>query len=45
VTLALDERALGRWTPEAGWTTDPGAHAVEVGRSSRDLRSSVTVDR
>jgi beta-glucosidase len=45
VTLALDERALGRWTAEEGWTTDPGAYAVEVGRSSRDLRSSVTIER
>jgi beta-glucosidase len=45
VTVALDERAFGRWTTEEGWTVDAGEHVVEVGRSSGDLRSSVTLDR
>jgi len=45
VTLALDERAFGRWTVEAGWKTDSGEHVVEVGRSSRDLVASVSVER
>jgi beta-glucosidase len=45
VALALDERAFGRWTAEAGWTVDAGEHVVEVGRSSRDLRSSVAIER
>jgi len=45
VTVGLDERAFGRWTAEEGWTTDAGEHVVEVGRSSGDLRSSVTIER
>ncbi|MEF8851941.1 MAG: glycoside hydrolase family 3 C-terminal domain-containing protein [Haloarculaceae archaeon] len=45
VTLALDERAFGRWTPDEGWTTDPGAYVVETGRSARDPRASVVIER
>jgi beta-glucosidase len=45
VTVTLDERAFGRWTADEGWTTEAGEHVVEVGRSSGDLRSSVTIER
>ena len=45
VTLALDERAFGRWTEADGWTTDAGEHVVEIGRSAGDLRRSISIER
>jgi beta-glucosidase len=45
VEVALDDRALGRYDESAGWTVDAGAHAVEVGRSSRDRRGAAAVER
>ncbi|WP_254768942.1 beta-glucosidase family protein [Salinilacihabitans rarus] len=44
VDVDLDERALGRYDPDEGWTVDPGTYAVELGRSSRDQRLAVEVD-
>jgi len=44
VELSLDERAIGRYDAEEGaWVTDDGALTVAVGRSSRDLRATVTL--
>jgi beta-glucosidase len=45
VAVALDERAFGRYDADEGWTVDPGEHAVSLGRSSRDLRLDVTIER
>lgn len=45
VDLDLDELAFSRYDPEAGWTVDPGTYVVEVGRSSRDARSTVELRR
>ncbi|WP_226023315.1 beta-glucosidase family protein [Halomicrobium salinisoli] len=45
VELTLDERALGRYDADEGWTVDDGEFTVHVGRSSRDLRDSVTIER
>jgi beta-glucosidase len=45
VSLALDERALGRYDADDGWTVDDGAVTVHVGRSSRDLRLSATFEQ
>ncbi|MFC7139329.1 beta-glucosidase [Halosimplex aquaticum] len=45
VAVDLDERAFGRYDESDGWTVDAGEHVVSVGRSSRDLRLEVSVDR
>ncbi|WP_415381550.1 beta-glucosidase [Halosimplex sp. TS25] len=45
VAVALDERAFGRYDESDGWTVDSGEHVVSVGRSSRDLRLGVSIDR
>ncbi|WP_135363619.1 beta-glucosidase family protein [Halosimplex halophilum] len=45
VTLDLDERAFGRYDAGEGWTVDPGEYLISLGRSSRDLRLDVTVER
>ena len=45
VELALDERALGRYDDDSGWTVDDGTFAVSVGRSSRDLRLRTEIER
>ncbi|WP_254546930.1 beta-glucosidase [Halomarina pelagica] len=45
VDVELDERAFARYDPERGWVTDAGRYVVEVGRSSRDVRTTVGVDR
>ena len=45
VSLDLDERALGRYDADDGWTVDDGTVTVTVGRSSRDLRLSAELDR
>jgi len=44
VTVALDHRAIRSWTPGVGWTMPDGTYRVEVGRSSRDIRLTVTYD-
>ncbi|GAA0718217.1 hypothetical protein GCM10009060_07800 [Halorubrum trapanicum] len=45
VEIDLDDRAFGRYDESAGWTVDSGAYVVEVGRSSRDFRGRVSVER
>lgn len=45
VEVELDERAFARYDPEKGWTTDPGSYTVEVGRSSRDVRTTAAFER
>jgi beta-glucosidase len=45
VEVDLDEAAFARYDPEAGWATDAGEYVVEVGRSSRDARSTVGIKR
>lgn len=45
IELPLGQRAFAFWHPKTrAWTVEPGAFTVSVGRSSRDLRSSVTID-
>jgi beta-glucosidase len=45
VALTLDRRAFSFWHPrKRRWAVEPGAFEVAVGRSSRDLRASATVD-
>ncbi|AUG48874.1 glycosyl hydrolase [Haloarcula taiwanensis] len=45
VTLTLDDLAFSRYVPDSGWTVDSGTYTVEIGRSSRDVRTTVAVDR
>ncbi|KAA9397902.1 glycosyl hydrolase [Haloarcula sp. CBA1130] len=45
VELALDDLAFSRYDPDSGWTVDTGTYTVEIGRSSRDIRTTVPVDR
>lgn len=44
VTVRVDPRALQVWDDD-GWVTPPGTYRLHVGRSSRDLRGWVDVDR
>ena len=41
VSVSLDELALSYFDPEEGWAADEAPHAVEIGRSARDLRLTV----
>ena len=45
VTLTLDDLALSRYDTDGGWTVDSGTYTVEVGRSSRDVRATATLER
>lgn len=46
VTLALDRRAFAVWDPRGhGWVVEGGAFELRVGASSRDIRSTVRIDR
>jgi beta-glucosidase len=47
VSVSLDERAFAYYDESDGWTVPEGSYTVSVGRSSRDLRSqvSITLDR
>jgi len=45
VALTLDDLAFSRYDPNSGWTVDTGTYTVEIGRSSRDIRTTVPVDR
>ncbi|WP_313692158.1 beta-glucosidase [Halorarum halobium] len=46
VELDLDDRAFAYYDEDAGeWTVDSVAFTVELGRSSRDARATVTVER
>ncbi len=38
VDLSVPRRTLARFDEADGWTVDPGAYSVAVGRSSRDLQ-------
>ncbi len=41
VTLTLGPNAFAYWdTKKHGWQTDPGAYALDIGASSRDIRLS-----
>ncbi len=47
VSVELDQRAFSYWSPlHHGWVVEPGAFAIDVGPSSRDLplTHTVTVD-
>lgn len=44
VTLSLDPNAFAYWNAKKhDWQTDPGAYALDIGASSRDIRLSGTV--
>ncbi len=44
VMLTLGPEAFAFWnTKTHGWTTDPGAYALDIGASSRDIRLSATL--
>ncbi|WP_084125072.1 beta-glucosidase [Demequina sp. NBRC 110054] len=43
VELALDDRAFAYWGTQ-GWTVEPGDFVVELGRSSRDIVASQTLE-
>ena len=43
VRLDLDERAFAFWGTD-GWVVEPGLFRIEVGASSRDIRSVTIVD-
>ncbi|MFC5278049.1 beta-glucosidase [Halorubrum rubrum] len=45
VTVGLNDLAFSRYDPADGWTVDAGEYAVEVGRSARDARIELTVER
>ncbi|SFS08754.1 beta-glucosidase [Halomicrobium zhouii] len=45
VDVTLDDLAFRRYDESDGWTVDPGAYGVEVGRSSRDVRAETGVSR
>ncbi|SIS03339.1 beta-glucosidase family protein [Natronorubrum thiooxidans] len=44
VDLDLESRALGRYDLEQGWVVDPGTYTVEVARSARDVRKTVSLE-
>ncbi|MFI5044459.1 MAG: glycoside hydrolase family 3 C-terminal domain-containing protein, partial [Acidimicrobiales bacterium] len=45
VHLELDHRSFATWDLSTStWTVADGAHTIDVGASSRDLRSSVTIE-
>ena len=43
VTVSVDHDAFAYYDDEDGWTIPRGTHVLHVGRSSRDIRFSVTV--
>ncbi|MCU4743764.1 beta-glucosidase [Natronoglomus mannanivorans] len=45
VEITLADRALARYDEDDGWTVDPGEYVLEVGRSSRDVRSTTALER
>ncbi|NKE37064.1 glycosyl hydrolase [Natronococcus sp. JC468] len=45
VTVDLEALAFARYGEDGeGWTVDPGEYALEVGRSSRDIRATLRTD-
>ncbi|UPV99173.1 glycoside hydrolase family 3 C-terminal domain-containing protein [Halorussus gelatinilyticus] len=45
VEVEFGDRAFARYAPDDGWVTDDGTYTVEVARSSRDVRTTVEVER
>jgi len=45
VDIDLSETAFARYDEQAEWTTDEGTYEIEVGRSSRDVRSRAELER
>ncbi|MBX0294552.1 beta-glucosidase [Haloarcula nitratireducens] len=45
VSLSLNDLAFSRYDADRGWTVDAGAYTVEIARSARDVRETVTIDR
>jgi beta-glucosidase len=46
VSIELSERAFSYWDPSVpGWVCEPGEFELRVGASSRDVRTTVTVNR
>ncbi len=46
VEVELRERACDRWDLDHhGWVTDPGIYEIQVGASSADIRSVLTIER
>jgi hypothetical protein len=45
VDIDLSETAFARYDEQAEWTTDEGTYEIEVGRSSRDVRSRAEPER
>jgi len=45
VEIELSEAAFARYDEQDGWTVDEGTYEIEVGRSSRDIRSRAEVHR
>lgn len=44
VEVALNDLAFRRYDESEGWTVDPGTYTIEVGRSSRDIRTEITAE-
>ncbi|MDG5759536.1 glycoside hydrolase family 3 C-terminal domain-containing protein [Natronococcus sp. A-GB1] len=44
VAVDLEELAFARYDDADGWTVDPGEYALEIGRSSRDIRTTVRTE-
>lgn len=45
VIVPIERRALRSWRPGIGWTEPHAGTTVEIGRSSRDLRLAIPLDR
>ncbi len=43
VSVPIEERSFARYDEQDGWTAPTGSYTLSVGRSSRDLRSRVSV--
>lgn len=43
VSVPIEERSFARYDEQDGWTVPTGSYTLSVGRSSRDLRSRVSV--
>jgi beta-glucosidase len=43
VSVSLDEQAFAYYDESDGWTVPEGSYTISIGRSSRELRSQVTI--